>query len=218
MSSNVVTFSMNSSRRRNYSRKKFKKHANKNLFLIIITAVILFLLGISGFLNFLSKNIMLILVLIIIAAIGYLFFLFKAGNFSNNLSENNYKNFNTEPSLNRMRSMDPFDFEHYVASIFESYGYNTRVTIRSADHGVDVWMEKDKRIYAVQVKRYSAKNYVGAKELRDFYGSFVDYPNTTGWFISTGFFSKQSKEWASTRKRLRLIEGEEFAKIVSGIN
>ncbi len=194
---------------KNYPKRSYKKRTRKkdtSSFLagsLVFIIVALSLLGVSNIFKW-------ILVLGIFAGVGY-------GLWYTLSRKKKTQHINFTPHLAHMRAMDPFDFEHYVAEIFKKYGFRAKPTVSVGDHGIDIWMYKDGVDYAVQVKRYQEKNTVGEKEVRDFYGSFVDYRNTVGWFVTTSDFTKQAYTWAQQRKRLRLIPGEELSKIIAGL-
>jgi len=117
-------------------------------------------------------------------------------------------------SLGELQGMDPKEFEHYVAAAFEQQGYSVEeVTPYAKDHGIDVVLRNNTERYAVQVKRYSEKNYVQEKEVRDFLGSYISDKFDGGFFITTGYFSKPAKQWAIERG-MNIIDGAELVRMV----
>ena len=54
-----------------------------------------------------------------------------------------------------LHSINPTEFEEYVAKILDHRGYKTKVVGQAGDMGVDVIASKGPEKYAVQVKRYS---------------------------------------------------------------
>ena len=54
-----------------------------------------------------------------------------------------------------LHSINPTEFEEYVATLLDHRGYTTKVVGQAGDMGVDVIARKGPEKYAVQVKRYS---------------------------------------------------------------
>ena len=60
--------------------------------------------------------------------------------------------------LTELRKIDPFEFEEYIATIYQGWGYPCRVTKGQGDYGADIIAENDEEKLAIQVKRYSQKH------------------------------------------------------------
>jgi restriction endonuclease Mrr len=61
--------------------------------------------------------------------------------------------------IDRLREIDWFQFERFVAYIYEKRGYNvTRKGGANPDGGIDLVIEKDRQIFAVQCKQWKAWN------------------------------------------------------------
>ena len=58
-----------------------------------------------------------------------------------------------------------YEFEHWMASSLEKFGWSTEVTSASGDQGVDLIATKGKLVVAIQAKRYSGK--VGNKAVQE---------------------------------------------------
>ena len=71
-------------------------------------------------------------------------------------------------------------------------------------------MKKDGKKYVVQVKKYGINHPVPAKEVRDFYGSYAGLGVSRGLFVTTSDFTGPSRDWASTRSDLELINGKKL--------
>ena len=60
---------------------------------------------------------------------------------------NKIRRFEAEPNLDRMRAMDPFAFEAYIAWVYQQYGYEAKVTPESLEETVgkvgEVYKVKD---------------------------------------------------------------------------
>lgn len=91
-------------------------------------------------------------------------------------------------------SMSPFDFEHFVAKLFNSMGYEAQATSRTGDYGVDVIAKKDAEIIAIQCKKYQEGNNVGNQEVQRLLGAmlFKDLKADRGIIITTSDFTRQA--------------------------
>lgn len=108
-----------------------------------------------------------------------------------------------------------FAFETFVAHILNIIGYNTRVTQKSSDGGVDIIAFKDELgieppIIKVQVK--CVESSIGAPVVQALFGNvgIGEY----GLFVTLGEFTKQAKDFAKGKANLRLIEGDELVDII----
>jgi len=122
------------------------------------------------------------------------------------------------PHLGYMRNMDPFEFEGYVAEVFQRQGYQAKAVQGRGDNGIDIWMTHSGRRFVVQVKRYQEKNSVGEPEVRNFFGSYAAEHDIFGYFVTTSHYTKQARVWAEKHKhRLRLIDGNELVHMVANL-
>lgn len=94
----------------------------------------------------------------------------------------------------KLDKLDPFEFELLVAERFAEDGFQTTVTKKSGDYGIDVWIEKDERRGAIQCKRYSKENKVGRPEIQSFAGALQSESADFGIFITTGVFAENALE------------------------
>ena len=108
-----------------------------------------------------------------------------------------------------------FAFEPFVAHILNIIGYNTRVTKKSGDGGIDIVAFKDELgieppIIKVQVK--CVEGAIGAPAVQALYGNVE--AGEYGLFITLGDFTKQAMDFAKTKTNLRLMDGREFVNII----
>ena len=87
-----------------------------------------------------------------------------------------------EERVNKKRNRDfwyklnPYVFEEKIGELFKDLGYEVTITPKSRDGGVDIVVQKDANITAVQCKRYKGK--VVEREVRDLWGA-KDYIKTS---------------------------------------
>lgn len=90
--------------------------------------------------------------------------------------------------------MSPYDFEEFIASLFNSLGYKTSVTSRTGDYGVDVIAENDLERVAIQCKKYQGGNSVGNQTVQMLLGAMQlkRLKANRGIIITTSQFTKQA--------------------------
>lgn len=90
--------------------------------------------------------------------------------------------------------MSPYDFEEFIAKLFNSQGYKTEVTKKTGDYGVDVIAENGLEKIAIQCKKYQEGNSVGNQTVQMFLGAMQlkDLKANRGIIITTSEFTKQA--------------------------
>lgn len=90
----------------------------------------------------------------------------------------------TAELLQQLRSIDWFQFEKLVALAYQKLGYTvTRRGGANPDGGIDLVIEKDGQISAVQCKQWKTWN-VGVKAVREFLGALTHADIQKGIFIT----------------------------------
>lgn len=119
-------------------------------------------------------------------------------------------------SLNQLKSLDPFEFEKYIADIFRMKGYIADVTRRSGDGGKDIILSKDNVRSIVECKRYNATK-VGRPDIQKFHSAIIDSNAQNGFYITTGAFTSPAIEYAED-KSIKLIGGNELMKWIDEVS
>jgi tetratricopeptide (TPR) repeat protein len=114
--------------------------------------------------------------------------------------------------LERLKTMEPSQFENLVAAVFAFYGYEPKLTSGGADGGVDIYLFKGGEKHVAQCKRY--RSQVGAPEIRDFFGTLVHEKAIRGFFITTSHFSLQARSFANG-KPIELVDGHKLMKMLT---
>jgi HJR/Mrr/RecB family endonuclease len=123
--------------------------------------------------------------------------------------------------LSHLREIDEYDFEVFVAKLWERYGWKTTVTSGSNDRGVDVISGKDtpfKQNHAIQVKRWGSGNKVGRPQIQQ-YSSLRHRENDIDFVVvvTTSSFTRQAKEEASNLD-VKLVDGSDLYQVVSEVD
>ena len=127
------------------------------------------------------------------------------------------------PSLEDMHSLDPTDFERFVAYVFTCAGYTVEHVAR--EHlpfgpGVDLNLYASpgakKPIARVEVKRYAPANKVSLDEVKGFNGAIHHGEHLPGYFVTTSDFHPNARAFAQeTHGMLRLLNGGQLVRYIT---
>lgn len=109
--------------------------------------------------------------------------------------------------------MDPFEFQVLVWAALRASGYTVHETPRSHDGGVDGFLERAGRRGALQCKRY--KDFVGVRELREFFGVLVHEKLDAGAVVTTGSITQEGRAFLAG-KPIQVIEGDRLVDLLAG--
>ncbi|MBR5239219.1 MAG: restriction endonuclease [Clostridia bacterium] len=108
---------------------------------------------------------------------------------------------------------NPYAFERYIADIFKSNGFYTKVTSSTNDGGKDIIMTKDGYRYVVEVKLYSPEHKVGREKIQKLHSAMIDSNANYAYFVTTSCFTVPAIEYAS-KYGICLVDGNELAVMV----
>lgn len=115
--------------------------------------------------------------------------------------------------LNELRSLKPFEFEEYIANLFNKLGFIAEKVGGSYDGGVDVIATKNNIKYYIQCKKFITSQ-VSVGSVRDFYGALVDrIASGKGYFITTNKFTLEAEKFAED-KPIELIDGHRLIEYI----
>jgi len=99
---------------------------------------------------------------------------------------------------NNFKNMSPFQFEEFIAKLFRAMGYQTEVTKKTGDYGIDVIAKKGNDILAIQCKKYHEDNPVGNRDVQRLLGAMrlKGIKANHSVLITTSHFTVQAKEQA----------------------
>lgn len=109
-------------------------------------------------------------------------------------------------------TLDPYEFEKGIASLFNAHGFNATPTKGSGDGGIDILLKKGNKNGIVQCKRQQTK--VSPAVLRDLYGTMVDGGYDFGFVVCPASFSEKSYEF-SKGKNIGLIGLKRIMEMVN---
>jgi len=118
----------------------------------------------------------------------------------------------------QIQKMEPIQFEHFVADIWSEQGWNTRVTRKQQDRGIDIVATKDAPVsekHLIQVKRYGPDNPVGSPEVQQ-YASLRQQEQAVDAVIivTSGRFSEQAERVARDLN-VKLVDGSDLYNMIN---
>lgn len=120
-------------------------------------------------------------------------------------------------SVDFLETIDPYEFEHLVESLYIEMGYSTMMTRRTHDGGKDIIAEKDqpgqKERILIQCKK-TRKN-ISVDKIRSLEGVVSHERATKGVLVTTAGFTPDSKKTAEQTGRLELIALADFQRLMN---
>ena len=93
--------------------------------------------------------------------------------------------------------MGHFEFEEFIARLFQKMGYQTEVTRKTGDYGIDVIAIDGKGKIAIQAKQYKGGNNVGNETVQQLLGAMWRVKAYKAIIITTSDFTRQAIQQAS---------------------
>lgn len=127
------------------------------------------------------------------------------------LNKDNISEEHIQKRLDDLRNMDSDEFEEIAAQLYRERGYEVRLTKKGADGGIDVIAESEDMTVAIQAKRYSLANTVGAKTVRETFAATRREKILRPSIITTSKFTRNARKEAD-QLGVELIDGEDLAR------
>jgi len=108
----------------------------------------------------------------------------------------------------------PREFEELVAQIWKHKGYDTHLTGRSADGGIDVVAVRKGRRVAIQAKRYAASKAVGVRVIRENASHLILPAVSDVVVVTSSRFTSSAMEEARSLG-VELVDGAELLEILN---
>lgn len=122
----------------------------------------------------------------------------------------------TEAILETLRDLDPYAFERFVADLWERQGFETTVTDRSGDRGVDV-IATTERPHAekvvIQAKRNAPDNRVGTPEIQQYNSIRRQTDADVVVVVTTSGFTAGAHELAE-KLNVKRVDGERLVELI----
>lgn len=118
--------------------------------------------------------------------------------------------------LSAVRNLDPYDFERFIASLWELQGWDTEVTGRTSDRGTDVIAKiqfPTEIEMHIQAKCYGENSSVSGPEMQK-YGSLTRKPNVdVATVVTSGSFTSQATSLADEFD-IRLVDSQSLVTLI----
>lgn len=117
------------------------------------------------------------------------------------------------PGVSALNDMSWQEFERLVGEYYRRKGFNvTREGGNGPDGGVDLVLRQKNEVYLVQCKQWRAFK-VGVQPVREFYGVMAARGAAGGYFVTSGEYTPDAKEFAQGRN-LELIDGRRLKAMI----
>ena len=113
--------------------------------------------------------------------------------------------------IDELKKLSGTEFEHYLAKLFKSQGYQVEMTPLTGDYGADLILHKDHQRIAVQAKCYIGS--VGVAAVQEALSGMAYYRCHSAWVVTTGNYTANAVELA-TKSKVRLFGRNELGKLI----
>lgn len=115
-------------------------------------------------------------------------------------------------------AMNPYDFEEFIAKVWEAKGFDTNVTEGSRDRGIDIVAEKTGWKELIQAKRYGEGNTVGSQKVREYATLYQQEPTANKVVIVTSSSFTEAAQTLADDLRVDTIAGNDLIGEVNHYN
>ncbi|TYL37371.1 hypothetical protein CV102_17280 [Natronococcus pandeyae] len=116
-----------------------------------------------------------------------------------------------------LQGMDDYDFEYFVADLWEKQGWNCNVSQASMDAGIDVTATKSSP-YAqkklIQAKRYGPNTTVGGPDIQQYASLKHQQPDADSVVVVTSNRFTNSAEERARDLNVKLVDGDSLEQLV----
>jgi len=123
----------------------------------------------------------------------------------------------TEGVKESLASINPYQFEKFVAALWERRGWTAEVTSESKDAGIDVIIEKSSpfnQTQIIQAKRNASDNKVGSSDIQQYASLERQVPNAdTVIVVTTSKFTSPAEQRAE-ELNVKLVDGSTLLRII----
>jgi restriction system protein len=125
--------------------------------------------------------------------------------------------FAKEKILDQFQEVDPYEFEQFVAKLWELQNWDAYVTRRADDGGIDVIAEQstlfDKKVL-IQVKRYKPSNSVTRSDIQQYASLRQEKTDVDAVIVlTTGGFTDGAEDVAE-KLNVKLIDGSQLYNLI----
>lgn len=123
--------------------------------------------------------------------------------------------------INQLTQIDEYEFEQFIADLWERQGWSTKVTQGSNDRGIDIIATKTHPFFqkqVIQAKKYSTDNTIGSPAIQQ-YSSLQHQEDGVDAvvIVTTSSFSSPARKTARDLN-VKLVNGKKLHNILSDTN
>lgn len=121
----------------------------------------------------------------------------------------------------RLQEMDEYEFEYFVANLWEEMGWKTEVSQASVDAGIDVIATKDtpyRQKKVIQAKRYADSTTVGGPDIQQYASLKQQVPNADSVVIATTSSFTNSAESRANELNVKLVDGDDLVTMIEDLD
>lgn len=130
----------------------------------------------------------------------------------------------TPPSdrvLSQLQSMDDYEFEYFVADLWDRQGWDTQVTQSSTDAGIDVIATKElpfSQKALIQAKRYGSTSTVGGPDIQQYASlKYQEDGVDSVIVVTTNTFSRQAQRRAE-ELNVKTVDGGDLVDLIERLD
>ncbi|ERG97719.1 MAG: restriction endonuclease [Haloquadratum sp. J07HQX50] len=122
----------------------------------------------------------------------------------------------TQSLISQLREVDPYEFEHLIADLWEEMGFQTEVLQQSQDKGVDIRATNQLgQKHLIQVKRHGPNSVVGDPKIREYAGLYrLEDSVDQVYVVTTNGFTPQAMDTADTVD-VELVNHERLTELIT---
>jgi hypothetical protein len=112
--------------------------------------------------------------------------------------------------------MDPYEFEHLIADLWEEMGFQTEVIQQSQDKGIDIRATNQLgQKHLIQVKRHGPNSVVGDPKIREYAGLYRQENGVDEvYVVTTNGFTSQARDTADS-VGVELVDDERLITLIA---
>lgn len=122
---------------------------------------------------------------------------------------------------NALQRMDNYDFEHFVADLWEQQGWNTEVEQQSSDAGIDVRATKTTpypQKQLIQAKRYGSSTKVGGPDIQQYASLRHQEEGVDSVVVVTSSSYTRSAKSRASDLNVKLVDGDDLVSMIHDLD
>lgn len=122
-----------------------------------------------------------------------------------------------EGILDSLSSIDPYEFEQFVAALWERQGWDATVSEQSRDAGIDITVKRTdpfEQTQLIQAKRYAQSNKVSSSEIQQYASLRQQVPNADTVIVATTSDFTSDARARADDLNVKLVDGATLLQVI----